>query len=238
MKKKGSCLKYVLSVVVILGVAGIFLNQNDFQSTQNEIVPTSEAQTTDNSEIQGVTGIEVQKSASEQYGVISDFDYEISGNYVMLDSYDGKCKILEIKPSYDIDGTEYTVDLSNFQVKSNSVETLILDEGITGVMTSIFNSCDVKSVYFPKSITNVYDYTLSYLHPDEGNTIKIYYGGTQDEWSNIFTEYKRTKVEDAEFGEEMGTALADKINEMIGSEYDSSLFEYFFSANPDDLKKG
>ena len=68
------------------------------------------------------------------------------------------------------------------------------------------------------------------------NTIKIYYAGTQDDWAQIFTEYKRTKVEDAEFGEEMGEALADKLNEMIGSEYDSSLFEYFFSASPDDLK--
>ena len=55
-------------------------------------------------------------------------------------------------------------------------------------------------------------------------------------WGNIFTEYKKTKVEDSEFGEEMGTAIADKINEMIGSKYDSSKFEYYFSASPDDLK--
>ena len=34
----------------------------------------------------------------------------------------------------------------------------------------------------------------------------------------------------------MGTTLADKLNEMIGGGYDSSEFEYFFSASPDDLK--
>lgn len=34
----------------------------------------------------------------------------------------------------------------------------------------------------------------------------------------------------------MGTAIADKINKMIGSKYDSSEFEYYFSASPDDLK--
>lgn len=34
----------------------------------------------------------------------------------------------------------------------------------------------------------------------------------------------------------MGTAIAYKINKMIGLKYDSSEFEYYFSASPDDLK--
>lgn len=34
----------------------------------------------------------------------------------------------------------------------------------------------------------------------------------------------------------MRTAIADKINEMVGSKYDSSEFEYYFSVSPDDLK--
>lgn len=34
----------------------------------------------------------------------------------------------------------------------------------------------------------------------------------------------------------MGTAIADKINEMVGTKYDSSEFEYYFSASPDDSK--
>ena len=76
-----------------------------------------------------------------------------------------------------------------------------------------------------------------YLSPEEdGDLIQVYYAGTQDDWGNIFTEYKRTKVEDSEFGEEMGQSIADKLNEMMGSKYDSSEFEYYFSASPDDLK--
>lgn len=190
-------------------------------------------------ESKGVTGVEVQKDESEKYGVISDFDYDISGDTVVLHGYDGKCKVLEIKPTYDIDGKTYTSDISDFQVGigNKSVESVILCEGITQIYDSIFNSSNVKSVYFPKTISNVTDKSLSYLHPDDGEKIKIYYGGSQDEWGSIFTEYKRTKVEDAEFGEELGTSLADKINEMAGSEYDSSLFEYFFSSTPDELKK-
>ena len=53
----------------------------------------------------GVTGVEVQKDDSEKYGVIGDFDYDIEGNSVKLHGYDGKCKILEILPSYNIDGS-------------------------------------------------------------------------------------------------------------------------------------
>ena len=76
----------------------------------------------------------------------------------------------------------------------------------------------------------------AYYPKEDGDLIQIYYAGTQDDWGNIFTEYKRTKVEDAEFGEELGTSIADKINSMLGGDYDSSEFEYYFSASPDDLK--
>lgn len=187
----------------------------------------------------GVTGVEVKKDDSEKYGVISDFDYDIEGSAVKLHGYDGKCKVLEILPSYNIDGADYTTDLSDFQVGigNSYVESVIFQEGITGIYDAVFNSCDVQKVFFPKSMENVTDKALSYLSPEkDDDLIQIYYAGTQDDWGNIFTEYKRTKVEDSEFGEEMGESIADKLNEMMGSKYDSSEFEYYFSASPDDLK--
>ena len=187
----------------------------------------------------GVTGVEVKKDDSEKYGTINDFDYDIEGNSVKLHDYDGKCKILEILPSYNIDGADYTTDLSDFQIGigNSYVESVIFQEGITEINDATFNSCDVQKVFFPKSMSNITDKTLSYLSPKEdGDLIQIYYAGTQDDWGNIFTEYKRTKVEDSEFGEEMGQAIADKLNEMMGSKYNSSEFEYYFSASPDDLK--
>jgi hypothetical protein len=163
----------------------------------------------------GVTGVEVKKDDSEKYGTISDFDYDIEGSTVKLHGYDGKCKVLEILPTYNIDGTDYLY-----------VESIIFQEGITEIYDTIFNSCDVQKVFFPKSMENVTDKALSYLSPKEnGDLIQIYYAGTQDDWGNIFTEYKRTKVEDSEFGEEMGESIADKLNEMMGSKYDSSEFE-------------
>ncbi len=187
----------------------------------------------------GVTGVEVKKDDSEKYGTISDFDYDIEGSTVKLHGYDGKCKVLEILPTYNIDGTDYATDLSDFQVGigNSYVESIIFQEGITEIYDAVFNSCDVQKVFFPKSMTSVTDKALSYLHPKEdGDLIQIYYASTQDDWGNIFTEYKRTKVEDSEFGEEMGESIADKLNEMMGSKYDSSEFEYYFSTSPDDLK--
>lgn len=186
---------------------------------------------------EGVRNVEVVKD--NPYGEISEFDYDISGDKVMLESFNGRNDVVEIQSSYNIDGIDYQTDLSDFQVGigNSTINTLILGEGITEVANNIFNSSDVKRVYFPKTMEIVYDNTLSYLHPDDGELIQIYYGGTQDEWSQIFKEYQRTKVEDAEFGEELGTALANKLNEMMGSSYDSSEFEYFFSATPDDLKE-
>ena len=119
---------------------------------------------------------------SEKYGVISDFDYDIEGNSVKLHGYDGKCKILEILPSYNIDGTDYATDLSDFQIGigSSHVESVIFQEGITEIYDAVFNSCDVQKVFFPKSMINVTDKALSYLNPKEdGDLIQIYYAGTQ-----------------------------------------------------------
>lgn len=168
---------------------------------------------------------------------ISDFDYSINSDSVSLTSYNGKDKILMIDCTYDIDGNIYQTDLTNFQIGigNSKVKTLILSEGITEVMTAIFNSSDVKAVYFPKSMTNVYDYTLSYLHPENGEKIQIYYGGTKEDWDKIFTHYERQTLKDAiENGtaSDIGASVADKLNEFAGSGLDYSEFEFHYSANP------
>lgn len=240
----------ILIIFVVLAAIGAVLSSgDDGESKQKEETKTEKQANTKkknkkkqksnpskNKDEKGVSGIEAQNPEKELYGNIEDFSYKLSEDYVELGQYDGDSEILEIKPSYVIDGTEYHTDLSDFQVRSNKVSTLILDEGISEVQDSIFNLSDVQRVYFPRSMAVVYDNTLAYLSPDEGQTIKIYYGGTQEEWMGIFTEYQRENVRDAEGAGAKGKALADKLNEMIGHGYDSSLFEYFFSVSPDDLK--
>lgn len=203
--------------------------------------------TTPTSEHDGYNGDDTTSDEGSEYPVtdvevnygedsIDDFFYDIVDDTVVLNSCNTHRSTVTIHTTYDISGKTYTTDISSFQVGNGSVETIIFAEGITEVATAVFNGSNVHRVFFPKSMTNVYDYTLSYLYPEsDGEKIKIYYAGTQSEWSNIFTEYKRTGVFDAQGAEEKGAALADKLNELMGSEYDSSLFEYYFDASLEDL---
>lgn len=234
MERKNKIYLIILLVIMILGTVSMLSRKN--KGREDESVNYSNSVQTE--EKHGVIGIEVKKPEKEKYGSIKDFDYELSDKKIMLKEYTGKTEILEIKSSYKVDGKKYKTDLSDFQVGigNRCVKTLILCKGIKKVNNAIFNSSDVEKVYFPKSMKVVYDNTLAYMDAEDGKTIKIYYGGTKKEWGKIFKEYKRKKVEDTKFGGEMGEALADKVNEMAGMEYDSSEFEYFFSASPDDLK--
>lgn len=183
----------------------------------------------------------VEARESEKNEEIDNFYYDIDDNQVFLDTYDGDGEILEIKSSYTIDGVKYQTNLSDFHIGigDTTVKTVIFDEGITEVKNSIFMFTDVQNVFFPESMSVVYDETLAHLHPKGNNEyVKIYYAGTQKEWEKIFTKYKSKRVKDAieeRDAGEVGAALKDKLNELIGSGYDSSEFEYYFEAEPEDL---
>lgn len=173
---------------------------------------------------------------------IKKFDYEVSGNKVVLQKYNGRKKTLYIESSYKIDGQTYETDLSELSLMSSKPTFLILREGIENINKSAFNCSNLESVYFPKTIKVVYDAALDYLHPDEGEKIQIYYAGTEDEWDNIFQEYQRQTIEEAlnssdipeEQGAAVGTSVAEKFNEYLG-EYDSSDYEFHFSVSENDL---
>lgn len=218
----GAVLGIIAGVFAICLILYALVGKGRFRETIEEHVPN-----------EAVDMVDMVK----QTETLDEFSYEIDGNTISLNQYNGNNETLEILSAYGIDGKEYATKLSDFQVGigNSTVKTLILDDGITEIKASIFNSCEVEKIFFPKSMTLIYDNTLSYLHPRDGQTVGIYYAGTEEEWANIFTEYQRKDIKDAEFGEEMGVAAADKLNEMMGAEYDSSLFEYHFSAQPSDL---
>ena len=231
--------KMLMWVVVVLIVAFALYgyltrSAKTTQVSDDKVSALGEAQETPQETMQApipVSDIEPENKGNP----IDAFRYDLVGNTVGLKSYIGSATRLEIESAYTIDGREYATDLSDFQVGvgNRTVKTLILDEGITEVNTSIFNSSSVESVYFPASMELVYDYTLSYIHPNKGEKAKIYYAGTQEQWQQIFTEYHRKAVGDTEFGDEMGQAVADAINQWIGATYDKSMFEFYFSATPE-----
>jgi len=168
---------------------------------------------------------------------LNDFKYEIIGDRIYIHDYDGDDRIITINGSYDIDGKTYQTDLSEFEASiSDDVEGVIFGEGIKEIAHTTFNFSDVQKVYFPLSMEKVEDDSLSYLHTEGDNEyIQIYYEGTQEEWAKIFRKYESMTMEKADNAEDYGTAAADWLNNLLGAGYDSSEFEYFFSATPEDL---
>ena len=209
------------------------------QVTKTEKTETPKKEEAKEDESEGTYGQESLDIDSEN---IKKFDYEISGNKVVLQKYNGRKKTLYIESSYKIDGQTYETDLSEFSLMSSKPTFLILGEGIENINKSAFNCSNLESVYFPKTIKVVYDAALDYLHPDEGEKIQIYYAGAEDEWDNIFQEYQRQTIEEAlnssdipeEQGAAVGASVAEKLNEYLG-EYDSSDYEFHFSVSENDL---
>ncbi len=162
---------------------------------------------------------------------ISNFKYEITGNSVSLKEYKGKKKDLTIASTYKINGVDYTTDLMDFQVRKSCVKTIRFAEGITDMKVSIFNGCDVQNVYLPSTLTVMYDYTLSYLHPDDGKTVQVYTPLSEEEWSKIFASYKgesfTEKMAEGN-GKAAGEALADKLNNAMGG-FDPSKITIHYS---------
>lgn len=165
---------------------------------------------------------------------IEDFDYELNNDQLKLLDYNGSDETLIIDANYKLQDVNYKTDLTDFQL-GGGVKTLIISEGITELDNAIFNGSDVEKIYLPKSLTAITDNTLSYLHD---RTIEVYYGGSEEQWNSIFEHYVSPGVTEswkAENYEDAGTALADKLNKMMGSEYDPSLFNFYYNSSPDEI---
>ena len=188
----------------------------------------------------GVVGIEptVDSNGNIIPEGLQGFEYSVKDGQVYLEDYIGEEKILTINGSYDIDGVTCKTNLDDFIAGIHGdVDAIIFGEGIENLSHAMFNMSGVQKVFLPITLTKVEDATLSYLVPEGDNEyIQIYYEGSQDQWSQIFTKYEDLSMEEANTAEEYGTAAADWLNSFFGLGYDSSQYEYFFDATPEDLK--
>lgn len=145
---------------------------------------------------------------------ISDFDYSIEGENLVIEKYNGRQESIIINDTYTIDSKEYKV---------------------TNIEHAVFNGCDANLIYLPKTLVCIYDDTLAYL---DNEVIDIYYEGTEEEWNKIFTKYETSSVSEewnSGNAEGAGEALASKINSKIGHQYDKNKFNYHYEANIDDI---
>ncbi len=211
----------IASIIFFLAIVIFFPSKSD--DSNKNIEKTSQVE-------QG----EIKERAAKSKTLIDEFEYELQGNQLRLIHYNGSDETLIIDANYKLQDVNYKTNMTDFQL-GGGVKTLIISEGITELDNAIFNESDVEKIYLPKSLTAITDNTLSYLHD---RTIEVYYGGSEEQWNSIFEHYVSPGVTEswkAENYEDAGTALADKLNKMMGSEYDPSLFNFYYNSSPDEI---
>ncbi|WP_196805782.1 hypothetical protein [Butyrivibrio sp. WCD2001] len=165
-------------------------------------------------------------------GAIDCFKYRIDGDTVILTDFIGDSNRMDIFTTYVIDGVTYKTDPEGL-IMSYDAEIVVIHEGFTEIPIALFNSSDVKIVYFPSTLKLIYDYSLAYLHPDEGEQIQIYYPGTYEQFCSIFFQYVAPTEK---FSEDAGKAAerwASNVNNFIGHEYNPEDFAFYFGVSPE-----
>ncbi|CUO53317.1 Uncharacterised protein [[Eubacterium] contortum] len=206
-------------------------------TTDEKDTPAPSYQTENKAPVEESDQAENKILVDESERGIEDFEYEISDGQLKLLDYNGSNESLTIAADYKIQDVNYKTDLTDFQL-GGGVKTLIISEGISELYEAMFNMSDVEKVYLPSSLTVITDNTLSYLHGDE--LTEIYYGGSEEQWNSIFKHYVSPGVTEswkAEDYEAAGTAIADRINKMVGLEYDPSKFNFHYNSSPDELNQ-
>ena len=139
-----------------------------------EITPSPNV--TRNDEVNASTSI-----WNAQYAELTDFDYYIDGHSIVLKSYKGRASRVRIAPSYNVDGEAMPVVELDGTFALKSIESVIVPESVTRIVSNTFNSCGVKNLYLPASLV---DFTgWNYFHDVQ----KLYYGGTEEQWAALFT---------------------------------------------------
>lgn len=130
---------------------------------------------------EGLLGPDMNSVWAGSYSSLDDFEYYIDGNAIHIKDYVGNKRKVRINSSYDIDGTTMNVVSFDGTFALENVSSVIIPDGTQSMSNNVFNSCGVKYVYLPASLTQFDGW--SYFH----NAEKIYYGGTEEQWESLCT---------------------------------------------------
>ena len=109
------------------------------------------------------------------YTDIEEFDYYLDGENLYIKDYDGHDKKVRINSTYNIDGKErHVVALTDGTFALGRVESVIVPEGVTSVDGNTFNSCGIKFLYLPESLTEVPSGFWGYFHDMNNFLIQNY----------------------------------------------------------------
>ena len=167
MKKRLLAITLLLSVTLLSGCGC----SNSATPVNEPASPTS-------------TGASSNSVWAKDYTDIAKFNYYLDGDDLYIKRYKGGAgRKIRVAPAYQIDGKTYhVVSFEDATFIFGKVDSVIIPNGTRHLDAPTFNSCGVKFVYLPNTLESVEDYFWSYFH----NVEKLYYGGTQEEWNNLF----------------------------------------------------
>ena len=130
------------------------------------------------------------------------YDLDVVNHIVTITQYEGRASKVWIAGSYNIEGEKYNTQLEGAVFFcDDSIASVILDEGISNIDNSCFNSCsNLVCIYLPSTITrensgDAFDgYSLfDYI---DGSLKTVYFGGNKEEWKDLVSNVE-TKVKNS-----------------------------------------
>lgn len=112
---------------------------------------------------------------------LESFEYYLNGESITLTGYSDSDKKVNIAPEYDIDGNSCKVVSLDGTFVLDRITSAIIPEGVKSISDNAFNSCGVKYLYLPSTLTDFNGW--HYFHDGE----KLYYGGTEQQWNSLYT---------------------------------------------------
>ncbi len=112
---------------------------------------------------------------------LESFEYYLNGESITLTGYSDSDKKVNIAPEYDINGNSCKVVSLDGTFVLDRITSAIIPEGVKSISDNAFNSCGVKYLYLPSTLTDFNGW--HYFHDGE----KLYYGGTEQQWNSLYT---------------------------------------------------
>lgn len=125
---------------------------------------------------------------------INDFDYYLEKDEILIKKYKGTDKQINVCSNYKIDGKDYTVTKFVDSVfKFGDSISIILPESLKSMPENTFYGSDARYIYIPASLEPVDENYKFYKNFDD--VIKLYYGGTEEQWKTLTNNVDRTKID-------------------------------------------
>lgn len=131
--------------------------------------------------------VEKQNTVSSDCVQLTNFEYDLVDAGISLTDYIGKEKSVKISESYYVNGKEYPVRKLDTTFASGSVDEVSVPEGVKTIEDATFNSCGIKKLFLPSSLTEVTEEFWDYFY--ELDT--LYYGGTEEQFKKLLGSVDR-----------------------------------------------